>query len=160
MGHHLMGRFDTVGKSGLSGSVLLDRNAGTVRVNRLEFDVKTLTSVIELRDLHMKNDYLEQTRYPKISIENVSAALSSQKDQTRPFEGKLKVKDLSHPVTGTSQIKMKDEVLTITAEMSGKLSHFGIKAPTYMGIGVKDEFFVIVEFEARPTFSEKTLPAL
>jgi hypothetical protein len=96
----------------------------------------------------MKKDHLQMDRYPHIELQNLQAQSDSSE-----FKAVLKVKENSHPIQGFFSVKdievgdtfPKITMTKVDASFSAKLSDFGISPPKYMGVGVKEEFQVIVE---------------
>jgi hypothetical protein len=155
MTHSVLGRFDTDAKQGLSGTLILSDD-GRVSAQRIEFKVASLRSLIPLRDDHMKNDYLEMQKYPIVVLTGMQTRLSSPAGHSMPFSGTLIVKGVASPVKGSAKLRLvQDEILRGTVEFDTKVSAFPIKKPDYKGVGVKDEFKILVDLYARPDLKEE-----
>jgi len=158
LSHNLIGRFDTPGKSGLSGFIdLVDGKK--LFTTKLEFRPETFDSLIGLRDDHIKNEYLEIAKFPIVSLEKALTTLQkfSKEMPQESLLASLVVKNHSEKVEGTSQIYLENEVLRGRAEISSKISLFPIKKPNYKGVGVRDEFSVVVDLVAKPDLGENDL---
>lgn len=120
----------------------------------LTFNLKSLTTGIDLRDKHMKEKYLQVDRYPEsqLTIKNLAipdrVLNSTSAEQDIPFSGKLKLKGTEKDVQGTAHVKKSNENLDVTAQFSIKLDDFGVDIPKYLGITVANE--VKIEVSSQP----------
>lgn len=159
MSHSVMGRFESVGKASMSGKldILAD---GTVRAAKIEFNPSTFDSLISLRDAHIKKDYLEIEKYPVITLEKLSTRYKNGQEELLPFSGTLVVKGKRVPVNGIAKIVWTDdELLRVTGSFPAKVSDFPVKKPRYMGIGVLDDFEILVDFYAKAEILDEDLPS-
>lgn len=148
MGHMPLGRFDTDGVDALSGKFKISSTGEISVLEPIKFEAIKLTSQVPLRDEHMKNKNLEISKFPFIELTSIKAF----KDKTN-FEGNLKVKNMVSVVSGSFSSKeetMNQEfpqatLFKIQASFNSKLSNYKIEPPQYMGVGVKDEFEVVLE---------------
>lgn len=100
------------------------------------FPLKTLETGIDLRDEHMKENYLEVEKYPVSRLEVLEAKEISSigGSSSGPFTGKLTLHGVTKEVSGNYKL----EGPNLTASFSIKLSDFGISIPSYMGVTVAD----------------------
>jgi polyisoprenoid-binding protein YceI len=100
----------------------------------LHVDLQSLETGIGLRDRHMKNNYLEVekgTEYAAARLEDMLTLHGARKE-----------------VTGSAQIKPTSNGYRVEATFPLRTAEFGIPDPTYLGVGVKDELQVRVNFVA------------
>lgn len=125
----------------------------------LTFNLNSLTSGIDLRDHHMKEKYLEVGKYSQAELLITSLPLtepvlaettgkSPATEESLPFNGQLKLKDVTKNVSGTAKIKKAASALEIEAQFSLKLDDYGIDIPKYLGVTVASE--VQIEVKAQP----------
>lgn len=92
----------------------------------LKLNLDTLKTDIDLRDEHMKRDYLETQKFPQATLRNVVAANGT-------FSGTLTIKNQSKPIQGTYTLDGKD----LTAKFDTNFDNWGIKKAKYLGVGVE-----------------------
>ena len=98
------------------------------------FSIADLSSGIELRDKHMKDEYFEVEKFPK-------ATLKAAKGKKGKFVGILNVHGVDSKVAGTYKVSGN----SLTALFKATLSQFKIKKAAYMGVGVTDEVNVTIK---------------
>lgn len=111
----------------------IDRKGDLLVAQKIEVDLGSLNSGIELRDEHMKKDYFETSKYPV-------AVLKSAKGKGGKFIGVLNLRQVDSKISGTYEIK--DGL--VEAKFKTRLSDYKIKKASYMGVGVGDEVSVVV----------------
>ena len=108
----------------------------------------TFSTGISLRDRHMKENYLEASKFPESSFTykklTLPAELSSEKIQ---FEGILKQHGVEKPISGFVLVKKKGAQLILEHDFKIKTSDFGISTPKYMGVVMGEEVEVNVILE-------------
>ncbi|HVJ64768.1 MAG TPA: YceI family protein [Bdellovibrionota bacterium] len=124
------GSFNIEGNS-LKGS--LTKVGNTYRGKNLVLDLTGLKSGMDLRDKHIQ-EHFETSKFP-------SAELLEAEGKDGKFTGKLKIRGVTKPVTGTYEVSGKQG----KARFTTKMSDFKIKKASYMGLGVKDEIEVEAE---------------
>jgi polyisoprenoid-binding protein YceI len=157
MSHSVLGRFDTNARSALKGSVTMNQKENFLRAQLLEFKPSQLNSLIGLRDTHLKEDYLEVKTYPSILVQDTEMKIFRKgvsPQEGEPFTATLVVKGKAVKVNGWSQVTYEEDTLLGSFKIKAKISDFGISNPSYMGVGVRDEFEVLVDFKGRPDLSE------
>lgn len=125
----------------------------------LTFDLKSLTTGIDMRDHHMKEKYLEVEKFPtaQLTIKDLAvpdSLLNSTAAEAKDlaFTGKLKLKGVEKDVKGVAQIKRDGANLQLTANFSIQIEDFGIDIPKYLGITVANE--VKIEVASQPVIKD------
>ena len=117
----------------------------------LSVDLQKLQTGIGLRDRHMKDNYLEV----KKGEEFAAARLEDIKVETlagkTSFKGMLTLHGQKREVTGTANIKQNGEGYRVEANFPIRYADFGIPDATYLGVGVKDQVQVRVNFTVAPS---------
>lgn len=98
-----------------------------------------LKTGIDLRDEHMKKNYLEIQKYPqaKLIIQNLNLL-------AKQFTGSLDLHGKIHPVQGTFEMGSDKKA---KAKFELKLADFGINVPEYLGITVSEVVKVDTEIQ-------------
>ncbi|NUM57585.1 MAG: YceI family protein [Bdellovibrionaceae bacterium] len=121
-----VGKFQAKTKE-VKGSVTLKNNE--VQADKIIVDLKSLTTEMPLRDDHMKNKYLEVTKFP-------TAELIIGKGKDGKGDGKIKFRGIEKDIEGTYKLINNNKELEAKFELS--LSKFKISGIRYLGAGVKD----------------------
>ncbi len=129
---------------GVSGS--LQETAGKVS-GTLTFDLTSLKTGIDLRDDHMKNNYLEVKDHPTAALTLKDATLPEGLKGTMKFTGTLKLHGVEKEVTGEAKLDNDSGQITMSAEIPVNLSDFKIAIPSYKGITVAEK--VNIDFETK-----------
>ncbi len=98
-----------------------------VSAQNIVVNLKSLKTGVELRDTHTLR-HLQADKFPE-------AVLISATGKGGKGTGKIKIKGIEKPISGT--YKIVDNMLL--AEFPLKLTDFGIKDINYMSVGVEDE---------------------
>jgi polyisoprenoid-binding protein YceI len=120
----------------------------------VQVDLGTLQTGISLRDQHMKEKYLEIHRNDTLRKATLDEIRMERAEGTSiPFHGKLTLHGEQHTVNGTAdvQVQRRDGGVRVRARFPISLSAFGIQPPRYLGVGVRDEVQVEVQFTAVST---------
>ena len=120
----------------------------------VQVDLGTLQTGISLRDRHMKEKYLEINRsdtLTKATLDEIR--MERAEGMSIPFHGKLTLHGEQHTINGTAdvQVQRRDGGVRVRACFPISLSAFGIQPPRYLGVGVRDEVQVRVQFTAVST---------
>jgi polyisoprenoid-binding protein YceI len=126
----------------------------------LTVDLTTLDTGIDLRNDHLRNEYLEVGKgdefahavLESIRLGDVDAATFQGKTS---FTGKLRLHGASRPVAGTAEIRREGASVRVEAGFPVTLPDYGIAKPRYMGVGVKDQVQVKVSLAAEPVEAQK-----
>jgi polyisoprenoid-binding protein YceI len=141
--------------SALSGALTLASSSPAAYSGELTVDLRTLDTGIELRDDHLRNEYLEVGKGDGFSTAVLSAISLGNVDpdtiQGRtPFTGTLLLHGVKRPIAGQAEIKRSNGSMRIDASFPVTLTDFGIAKPQYLGVGVKTEVQVKVSLVAKP----------
>lgn len=114
----------------------------------LDLKLDSFQTGISLRDSHMKEKYLEVSKFPEASLTLPKQLLP--KGATAPFEGELMLHGVKHAVKGAAELS-KDGAgaLVVKANFPVKLQDHGISIPSFAGISVANEVAVEAEFKTK-----------
>jgi polyisoprenoid-binding protein YceI len=119
--------------------------SGTVQV-----DLATLQTGIGLRDRHMKDKYLEIGRGDTFTTAKLDEVhIERAEEGSMPFHGRLTLHGEQHPISGMADLQgQRGGRVSVRARFPISLNAFGIQPPRYLGVGVRDEVQVQVQFTA------------
>lgn len=135
---------------GPSGALSASKNSlsGIVKV-----DLTTLTTKNDLRDNHMKNKYLEVSKYPEATLEIINlqlpkdfSALSGQKTEV-PFTGKFTMHGKTSAVAGKAYLSRIAKHVVGSAEFVFKITDHLDTLPSVMGVRVAENVTVNVHLK-------------
>ncbi len=120
---------------------------------QLTVDLATLDTGIQLRNEHLRDNYLEVGRgltFARAVLSQVRVTgLDPQAFVGRgTFTGMLQLHGQTKAVAGRVEIRRNGAALDVRAEFPVVLPEFGIPKPRYLGVGVRDQVTVHVTFEA------------
>jgi polyisoprenoid-binding protein YceI len=142
------GSFEAKTKS-LSGDVVTADEPGAVR-GALKVELQTLETGIGIRDRHMKNNYLEVEKGPSFATALLEDIRIEKMEGKTVFSGMLSLHGQKKKVSGAAELQQKDGKIRVQAQFPVKVSEFEIPAPTYLGVGVRDEIQIKVSMMAVP----------
>jgi len=149
------GSFEAKTKN-LSGDVTpASDEQGAVR-GALKVELQTLATGISIRDRHMKNNYLEVEKGPDFSTATIEDIRVEKLEGKTVFSAMLSLHGQKKKVTGAAELQEKDGKVRVQAQFPVKVSEFEIPAPTYLGVGVRDEIQIKVSLLAVRTAGEAT----
>jgi polyisoprenoid-binding protein YceI len=132
----------------LSGDVApASDEQGAVR-GTLRVELQTLETGIGIRDRHMKNNYLEVEKGPEFATAIIEDIRVEKLEGKTVFSGMLSLHGQKRKVTGPAELQQKDGSIRVQAQFPLKVSDFAIPAPTYLGVGVRDEIQIKVSLMA------------
>ena len=144
------GSFEAKTKS-VSGDVTPDGDqSGAVR-GTLQVDLQTLETGIGIRDRHMKNNYLEVEKGAGFSTATIDDIRVEKLDGKSTFTGVLTLHGQKKKISGAADLQQRDGRIKVQAQFALKVSDFEIPAPTYLGVGVRDEIQIKVSLMATPS---------
>ena len=144
------GSFEAKTKS-VSGDVTPDGDqSGAVR-GTLHVDLQTLETGIGIRDRHMKNNYLEVEKGAGFSTATIDDIRVEKLDGKSTFTGVLTLHGQKKKISGAADLQQRDGRIKVQAQFALKVSDFEIPAPTYLGVGVRDEIQIKVSLMATPS---------
>jgi len=123
---------------------------GQALLGALTVDLQTLRTGIGLRDRHMKENYLEVQRGATFAAARLEEIRVAAMEGKTTFRGQLTLHGEQKEVTGTAVIKPNGQGYRVEATFPVKLDALAIPDPTYLGVGVKDEVQVRVNFSVAP----------
>lgn len=136
---------------GLEGTLHVD---GDVASGSLSFPLDALDTGIDLRNRHMRENYLETAKYPSATLRLTRLDLSRLPEGQAfdvadvDFEGVLELHGLPRPVKGTARITRDRTRIDVDAALDLRTTDYGIPIPKYMGITVAEQVKVKVAFSA------------
>jgi polyisoprenoid-binding protein YceI len=136
----------------LTGELTLDAGQSGPVTGELTVDLRTLATGIGLRDHHMRERYLEVQRGDSFAAARLDRIRLDDLDHLNPaakatFSGVLTLHGEERQVTGTADIRRSDPGLRVTATFLLKLTEFEIPNRRYLGVGVRNEIVVAVNFK-------------
>jgi polyisoprenoid-binding protein YceI len=127
--------------------------SGESLLGKASFPLDTLDTGIALRNRHMKETYLETAKFPNAEIEitelKIPEPLKAADGEAPkvPFVGKLTIHGVTTEVRGTVDLKKFTGVWTLNFNFGTKITAFGIKLPSFMGVTVAEDVEVTVKVE-------------
>lgn len=118
------------------------------------FDLASLDTGIDIRNDHMKNRYLEVSKFPKaeLEIKEISFTRDFNPQSFKvagPFKGVLQLHGISHPVAGKINLNAKEGELEVECEYSLSIIDFKIQRPAYANISMTDDVHVTAKATAK-----------
>ena len=141
------GSFEAKTKN-LSGDVTPASGEQGAARGALKVELQTLATGISIRDRHMKDNYLEVAKGPEFATAIIDDIRVEKLQGKTVFTGMLSLHGQKRKVTGAAQLQEKDGKIRVQAQFPVKVSEFEIPAPTYLGVGVRDEIQVKVSLLA------------
>ena len=149
------GSFNVV-TTALSGTLRRTAPGGADYSGALRVDLTTLDSGIELRNSHLRDNYLEVERGPEFreavlwDIVLADPLPEGAGRHDTAFSGTLSLHGVQRPIEGDVELRRRDGRMRGRATFSLSLEAFDIPPPRYLGIGVRDTVEVAVAFDAAP----------
>ena len=148
------GRFEAK-TNALKGELVLDPARNGVVLGEFAVDLQTLQTGIGLRDTHMREKYLEVQKGDDFAVATLNQIRLEGIDSQNPsgkatFRGVLTLHGTAREVTGVADIRNSAQGARVQATFPLKVSEFQIPSPTYLGVGVRDEVSVTVNFKLEP----------
>lgn len=123
---------------------------GAIR-GTLKVELQTLETGIGMRDRHMRNNYLEVEKGPTFSTATFDDIRVEKLEGKTIFSGILTLHGQRKKISGAAELQQRDGRIRVQAQFALKVSDFEIPAPTYLGIGVRDEIQIKVTLTATPS---------
>ena len=144
------GSFDAK-TTALSGSVTPSATGSPAFDGSLAVDLRTLDTGIDLRNEHLRQNYLEVDKGPGFDTATLSEIDLKGFSPDAPegkgsFGGLLTLHGVTKTVTGAVDVRQVGAGLRVKASFPVNLSDYSIRKPRYLGIGVKDIVQVEVAF--------------
>jgi polyisoprenoid-binding protein YceI len=144
------GSFDAK-TTALSGSVTASASGSPAFDGNLAVDLRTLDTGIGLRNQHLRENYFEVDKGPMYDTATLSEidlkGLKPDAPQGKgSFTGSLTLHGVTKGVTGVVDVRQTVAGRRVKAFFPVNLSDYSIRAPRYLGIGVKNTVQVEVAF--------------
>lgn len=110
-----------------------------------------LDTGISLRNTHMREKYLETAKYPNAELTLPSSAVKRPSaGATAPLkaQGTLLLHGVTKPIAIEYTAHPQGNTYTVEGAAQLKLDDYGIKAPSYLGVTVKQDITIHVSFTA------------
>ena len=148
------GRFDAK-TNALKGELSLDPARSGAVIGEFAVDLQTLQTGIGLRDTHMRENYLEVQKGQDFAVATLDEIQLEGIDPQNPvgktkFRGVLMLHGIEREVAGQAEIHNTGQGVRVQATFPLKVSEFQIPRPSYLGVGVRDEVSVTVNFKLQP----------
>ena len=137
----------------LAGVLTLSGARPAQLAGELVVDLATIDTGIELRNRHLRENYLEIAKgsgYDKAVLSEIRLAEADGDafEGRTPFIGSLRMHNVSKPVAGTAEIRREAAGMRVMATFQIQLTDFAVEPPQYMGVGVGNKLIVKVAFSA------------
>jgi len=136
----------------LKGTLTLAESDPVHLSGELEVDLATIDTGIQLRNQHLRENYLEVSKpgFDKAVLSDirVGEARSETFEGRSSFAGNLKLHGVTKAIGGSAELKREASGMRVTASFPLSLTDFGIEPPQYMGVGVGNRLIVKVTFLA------------
>ena len=147
--------FTAVGTtSGVAGDILIDRaNPSASQVGEIVIDISQLTSDDSRRDNAIRRQWLESSRYPKVTfkttaIEGLPATIAEGTPYTFRLTGDLTIRTSTQRVTWDITATLDGDTLRGKATLQTKMTTFGFQPPRLADIGVEDDITLTLDLIA------------
>lgn len=109
-----------------------------------DVDLNDFTTGIDMRDMHMKEKYLETAKYPKARL--VLDPVVIPKDGYFNWKGHLSLHGVTKAVEGVSFVDNKK----IESKFEINTLDFNITKATYLGVGLNEKISLVVTLDLPP----------
>jgi len=119
-------------------------------------DLRTLDTGIGLRNVHLRDNYLEVSRGPDYVTSVLSAVVLDApppprgRSVTTGFKGVLSVHGNAKPIAGTAEVSHKGDVIELKVKFPLRIDAYEIARPSYLGVGVTNQIDVEVRATLKP----------
>jgi len=130
------------------GDLTVADESGSVS-GMVQVDLATLETGIGIRDQHMKDKYLEIHRSQALTVATLEEIhIERTEEGSMPFHGRLTLHGEQHTISGMADLQAQSHGggVRVRARFPISLAAFGIQPPHYLGVGVRDEVQVQVQF--------------
>ena len=119
----------------------------------LTFSLASLDTGIKMRNEHMKNRYLEVSKFPLATLDFISIKLPADfsknfSQSSIPFEGKLTLHGVSKMVKGAADVKKDGPQVNTEARFTILVADFGIQIPSFAEVTMTNKVDVAVNWSA------------
>ena len=148
------GRFEAK-TTAVKGQVTVPEGKGDLD-GSFSVDLRTLDTGIGLRNVHLRDNYLEVSRGPDYETAVLSAVVLDAsppprgRSATLGFKGVLSVHGNAKPIAGTAEVSHKGDVIELKVKFPLRIDAYEIARPTYLGVGVTNQIDVEVRATLKP----------
>lgn len=128
----------------------LDLSEGDGKVT-VSVPLANLDTGIALRNKHMREKYLEVTKFPRAELVVDKASLkvpSEGAEAAGTTTGAMTIHGQTKPVTFQYTTRLSNGTYAVTGSTRVNIKDFGIDVPSYLGVTVKPDIDVSVRFSA------------
>ena len=144
--------FDAAGPGGLNirgktSDLTASEASGKVKV---VVALGKLDTGINLRDQHMRNNYLEVGKYPNATVEVKRDELkfpSKKADSSGHVPGSMTLHGVTKPVTLDYSARLRGDKVAVDGSTTIDMRDYGINVPRYLGVGVDPNVSINVSFK-------------
>lgn len=138
-------------KAKVDGTVKVENNK--LQAN-LKVDLSSFETGMEMRDEHMKENYLQidkaENKYAELIIQNLNIPAEywkNEKELKLDFAGDLTLHNVKRPIIGKILLPpfKKNSILNTLSELKVKLSEYKIDIPSFAGITVAEDVVINVK---------------
>lgn len=130
---------------------------GKALTGELKLDLDQFDTGIEMRNKHMKEKYLEtgkpENKFAVLQLKKFDGidSLASPNGEMKavPFEGTLTFHGVKKDISGTADLKWKDNAFDGVSNFKVKLSEFNVGIPSFAGVTVAEDVDVTVNFKGK-----------
>lgn len=133
--------------------------AGYALTAEITFDLDTLDTGISLRDRHMKEKYLETSKFKSATVKIKDAPVAAEAAAGNgdfKVPGTLTLKGVEKPVEISLKLETSGEQVKCLSSFKVALTEFPLEIPKYAGITVANE----VEVKVETAFPKKELTTI
>jgi polyisoprenoid-binding protein YceI len=147
-------RFLAIGPAGMK----ITGEASTVKVIEegpkvtIVVPLTPLQTGISLRDSHMREKYLEVSKFPDARLSVARSALKLPQEGASSegdAPGELSLHGRTRPVKVHYHVKLAGGVYQASGTLRVDMTEYGIETPGYLGVSVKPGVDITVEFQAK-----------
>ena len=113
-----------------------------------EVDLASLDTGIDLRNRHMRDNYLETDKYPYAQFSG--KIIKAEKNKNNSFkvivEGKMKIHGVDRSFSTQGTVILENDIFHIQCEFTIKLTDYDIKVPKIMFFKIDENVHLIVDF--------------
>ena len=116
--------------------------------SKVVMDLTKLDTGISLRNKHLKDNYLNVTKFPTATMTNIEASGIGgllKKAGKSTFKGMLELHGSKKPIQGTYEVKDGNQY---SGNFEIDLPDFDVERPSFMGVKVVDKVYITFKFKA------------
>ncbi|WP_394829147.1 YceI family protein [Pendulispora albinea] len=146
--------FNASGPAGLKivGTTSELNTEGDENVIKIVVPLANLTTGIALRDKHMREKYLQVQSYPNATLEVQRSAIkfpAAGAEVSGDAPGTLTIHGQSRQTTARYTARKNGDTFAVKGTLHVNVRDFGIEIPSYLGVTVKPDIDIDVQFGAK-----------